>query len=78
MHGGASALQKLRLEEFDLAILDVMIPKISGLEVARRVRADGIETPILFLTAKDSLSDRVTGYLKNEGYRGFGTGIGSC
>lgn len=61
VHDGESALLKLRLEEFDLAILDVMIPKISGLEVARRVRADGIDTPILFLTAKDSLSDRVTG-----------------
>jgi DNA-binding response OmpR family regulator len=61
VHDGESALLKLRLEEFDLAILDVMIPKVSGLEVARRVRADGIDTPILFLTAKDSLSDRVTG-----------------
>ena len=58
---GESALSKLRLEDFDVAILDVMIPKISGLEVARRIRADGVETPILFLTAKDSLSDRVTG-----------------
>jgi len=58
---GDSALSKFRLEEFDLAILDVMIPKISGLEVARRIRAEGIDTPILFLTAKDSLSDRVTG-----------------
>lgn len=45
---GESALSKLRLEDFDVAILDVMIPKISGLEVARRIRADGVETPIFF------------------------------
>jgi two-component system OmpR family response regulator len=61
VHDGDAALTKLRLEDFDLAILDVMIPKVSGLEIARRVRSEGIDTPILFLTAKDSLSDRVTG-----------------
>lgn len=61
VHDGESALRKLRLEEFDLAILDVMIPKVSGLEIARKVRSEGIDTPILFLTAKDSLSDKVTG-----------------
>jgi two-component system OmpR family response regulator len=61
VHDGEAALTKLRLEEFDLAILDVMIPKVSGLEIARRIRSEGIDTPILFLTARDSLSDRVTG-----------------
>jgi two-component system OmpR family response regulator len=61
VHDGEAALTKLRLEEFDLAILDVMIPKVSGLEIARRIRSEGNETPILFLTARDSLSDRVTG-----------------
>ena len=61
VHDGEAALTKLRFEEFDLAILDVMIPKVSGLEIARRIRSEGIDTPILFLTAKDSLSDRVTG-----------------
>jgi len=61
VHDGEAALTKLRLEEFDIAILDVMIPKVSGLEIARRIRSEGIDTPILFLTAKDSLSDRVTG-----------------
>jgi two-component system OmpR family response regulator len=61
VHDGETALTKLRLEAFDIAILDVMIPKVSGLEIARRIRSEGIDTPILFLTAKDSLSDRVTG-----------------
>ena len=61
VHDGEAALTKLRLEDFDLAILDVMIPKVSGLEIARRIRSEGIETPVLFLTARDSLSDRVTG-----------------
>lgn len=61
VHDGEAALMKLRSEEFDIAILDVMIPKVSGLEIARKIRSEGIDTPILFLTAKDSLSDKVTG-----------------
>jgi DNA-binding response OmpR family regulator len=42
-------------------ILDVGLPDISGLEVARRLRADGSDTPILMLTARDTVGDRVTG-----------------
>ncbi|HEX2145757.1 MAG TPA: response regulator transcription factor [Glycomyces sp.] len=47
--------------EPDLVILDVMLPDMDGFEVARRLRADGREVPVLFLTGRDSVRDRVTG-----------------
>jgi two-component system, OmpR family, response regulator len=45
----------------DLIILDVMLPDLDGLEVTRRLRADGVGVPILFLTARDALEDKVAG-----------------
>jgi two-component system copper resistance phosphate regulon response regulator CusR len=48
-------------EELDVIILDVMLPGGSGFELCRRLRADGLETPILMLTARDTVDDRVTG-----------------
>ena len=45
----------------DLLILDIMLPDINGLEIVRRVRAQGNDVPILLLTAKDSVEDKVTG-----------------
>ena len=48
-------------EEYDLIILDVMLPKIDGLEVCRELRVKGIKTPILMLTARSSLEDKVAG-----------------
>jgi two-component system copper resistance phosphate regulon response regulator CusR len=50
-----------RSEEADVIILDVMLPGGSGFELCRRLRAGGLETPILMLTARDTVSDRVTG-----------------
>ena len=47
--------------QYDLIILDLMLPKIDGLEVLSRLRGRKIETPILLLTAKDSVEDKVTG-----------------
>jgi DNA-binding response OmpR family regulator len=60
-HDGEAAIRKLQSEDFDLAIMDIMIPKIDGLEVARRIRLAGINLPIIFLTARDDVTDRVKG-----------------
>lgn len=58
---GQEALDYLESEPYDAIILDIMMPKLDGLTVLRRIRAAGVETPVLFLTAKDSISDRVEG-----------------
>ena len=51
----------LRTERFDLVVLDVMLPNRSGLEILRAIRQRGFKTPVLMLTAKDSIEDRVLG-----------------
>jgi two-component system, OmpR family, response regulator len=58
---GRMALQKAQETTFDLVILDVMLPDLDGLEVTRRIRANGLDVPILFLTAKSEVEDRVAG-----------------
>lgn len=58
---GEEALDYLVAGEFDAVILDIMLPKYNGLEIVRRMRAAKNQTPVLFLTAKDSVSDRVAG-----------------
>jgi len=60
---GEDALQRLTAEpnRYDLVILDVMLPGIDGFEVCRRLRADGIWAPILMLTARDAVKDRIAG-----------------
>lgn len=58
---GSEALQYLLNESPDVIVLDVMMPHIDGLDVARRVRARGDTTPILMLTARHEVSDRVAG-----------------
>ncbi|MFL5608717.1 MAG: response regulator transcription factor, partial [Gemmatimonadaceae bacterium] len=57
----AEGLQAALREELDVIILDVMLPGGSGFELCRELRADGLETPILMLTARDTVDDRVTG-----------------
>ncbi|NLW71200.1 MAG: response regulator transcription factor [Eubacteriaceae bacterium] len=47
--------------KYDIIILDLMLPNLSGIEICRRLRAEGINTPIIMLTAKDDVSDKVTG-----------------
>lgn len=48
-------------EDFNLLILDVMLPEIDGIEICKRIRAAGIHTPVMMLTAKGQISDKVTG-----------------
>jgi two-component system, OmpR family, response regulator len=58
---GRAAIALTREFRPDVIVLDIMLPDIDGLTVLSRLRADGNQTPILFLTARDSLDDRVTG-----------------
>jgi two-component system response regulator MprA len=58
---GAEGLDSIRQQEPDLLVLDVMMPGIDGWEVCRRVREAGLRLPILMLTAKDDVGDRVRG-----------------
>jgi len=58
---GRSALSTIREFKPDVVVLDVMMPDLDGMAVLSRLRADGDQVPILFLTAKDSVDDRVAG-----------------
>jgi two-component system OmpR family response regulator len=58
---GRAALASAQESLPDLVVLDVMLPDLDGLEVTRRLRADGIRVPVLFLTARDSVEDKVAG-----------------
>ena len=58
---GAEGFNLARSYEFDVIILDVMMPKLTGYDVAKRLRAAKISTPILMLTARDSVPDIVRG-----------------
>jgi two-component system OmpR family response regulator len=58
---GRTALAKAQESPPDLIVLDVMLPDLDGIEVTRRLRSDGIRVPVLFLTARDSVEDKVAG-----------------
>ena len=58
---GLQGLSLAQIKEYDLIILDVMLPGINGWEVVKRLRASGKKIPILMLTARDAVSDRVMG-----------------
>jgi len=58
---GKDALQQAETDRPDLIVLDVMLPDLDGFEVCRRLRAGGNEVPVIFLTARDTSSDTVTG-----------------
>ncbi|MCA9847794.1 MAG: response regulator transcription factor [Dehalococcoidia bacterium] len=60
-HDGAEGLRLAAGPEFDLIVLDVMLPEMDGQEILRALRADGVTTPVLLLTARDAVSDRVSG-----------------
>ena len=61
VYDGQAALDYLATENYDGAILDVMMPKADGFEVLRQMRARGDSTPVLLLTARGEIDDRVTG-----------------
>ena len=58
---GETGLEQARATKFDLLIVDIMLPHKDGWEVVAELRRDGLRTPILFLTARDSVRDRVKG-----------------
>ncbi len=58
---GAAALRLARARPFDLVVLDVMLPDTDGFEVIRRLRRDGCQVPVIFLTARDTQADKVKG-----------------
>src|ERR1035437_8570021 len=58
---GATAWQQIREVSYDLIVLDVMMPAMDGWGVLAKLRAPGITTPVLFLTARDTVADRVKG-----------------
>ncbi len=59
---GAAALELIEAEPaYDLIVLDVMLPKRDGLDVLKTLRARGVTTPVLMLTARDAVADRVAG-----------------
>lgn len=58
---GIEAVSLFQQEAFDLVLLDVMLPKLDGFTVLRRLRAEGSTTPVLMLTARSELTDRVNG-----------------
>lgn len=60
VHTGTDGLDYAMSDQYDVILLDIMLPDLSGLEVARRLREGHIHTPILMLTARDETPDKVT------------------
>ncbi len=58
---GDDARDFLRAAAYDVAVLDIMMPGMDGISLVKSIRAEGIGTPVLLLTARDAVSDRVTG-----------------
>jgi two-component system OmpR family response regulator len=58
---GTDAINKIVEQQPDIILLDVMLPDVSGFGVTKKIRSMGIETPILFLTARDDTEDKITG-----------------
>lgn len=61
VHTGTDALDYITASSYDALVLDIMMPGLSGLEVLRQAREQGVSTPALFLTAKSEIEDRVAG-----------------
>lgn len=61
---GVSGYHLIESHRYDVVVLDLNLPKISGLEVCEKIRSQGIDVPILMLTARDTLDDKLTGFSK--------------
>ncbi len=61
VYDGADGLDYSLTGQYDVIVLDVMLPKVDGLEVAQRLRAAHVSTPILMLTARDEVADKISG-----------------
>jgi len=61
VYDGADGLDYALMSQYDAIVLDVMLPKVDGFEVARRLRAAHISTPILMLTARDEVTNKIEG-----------------
>jgi len=61
-HDGRAGLELVRNEHFDLLVVDVMMPRMDGLELCATLRREGMQTPVLFLTVKGEAEDRVRGF----------------
>lgn len=61
VYDGEEALAYAHAEQYDGIILDIMMPKLDGLEVLRQLRKEGLRTPVLLLTAKGEVEDRIEG-----------------
>ena len=66
VHDGDSGYDYAISENYDVIILDVMLPNMDGFEICENIRSEGIKTPVLFLTAKFALDDKLQGF-KNGG-----------
>lgn len=62
VHNGFDAYEYASTGEYDAVILDVMMPKLDGIQVLERLRQEGVKTPIMMLTAKGEKNDRITGF----------------
>ena len=60
-YDGEEGYRLSRENDYDLILLDIMLPKRDGISLCRQLRDDGVTTPVLMLTAKDSVQDKVTG-----------------
>lgn len=61
VHDGQTALDYILAVGYDAIVLDIMMPRLDGLEVLRRAREAGVGTPVMFLTAKSEIEDRIAG-----------------
>lgn len=61
VYDGEDGLEFIRSNVYDMILLDVMLPRINGFDIVRKVRAEGIETPVIMLTAKSRTDDKIQG-----------------